>query len=250
MHILVSNDDGINAPGLLALTQAMLPLGKVTVIAPIENQSATGHKKTLNDPLRIKPITNYLDGVDAYAVTGSPSDCTAVAMLGFVKEPIDIVVSGINRGPNLAQDVTYSGTVAVALEAAIFGLPGIAFSLDERSSKADYAPSIEVARHITQQVIQRGLPTLTILNVNIPNIPLQGYRVTRQGVREYRDVLVERVDPHGQAYYWIGGERPAGDTSAVDTDLWAVHHGYVSVTPIHLDLTAHTLLNEMGHWEI
>jgi 5'-nucleotidase len=250
MHILVSNDDGINAPGIAALTEAMLPLGKVTVIAPEVNQSASGHKRTLHDPLRIRPVRNFMEGVEAYMVDGSPADCTAIAMLGFIKEPIDLVVSGINRGPNVAQDVTYSGTVAVALEAAIFGLPAVAFSLDDRSSHADYKPSVMVARQITQAFMEQKLPPLTILNVNIPASPIKGWKVTRQGVREYRDELVERIDPNGYPYYWVGGERPGGDVATEGTDLWAVNQGYVSITPIHLDLTAHTLLDSMGQWPI
>lgn len=249
MHILVSNDDGIAANGLKALAKAMLPLGKVTVIAPSQNQSATGHKKTLSDPLRIRHVPTFLDGaVNAYSVSGSPSDCTAVAMLGFIKEPIDIIVSGINRGPNLAQDVTYSGTVAVALEAAIFGLPAVAFSLDDREANADYEPAIPWARRVTEQVIANGLPKHTILNVNFPIGEIVGLKVTRQGMRQYNDQLIERADPHGNPYYWIGGERPTGDTAMVDTDLWAVHQGYVSVTPIHLDLTAHDMLKSLQQW--
>ena len=248
MHILVSNDDGIDAPGIRALAQAMLPLGKVTVVAPAENQSASGHKKTLHRPLRIFQKPDYLEGVQAFAVNGSPSDCTAVAMLGFIKDPIDIVVSGVNRGPNLAQDVTYSGTVAVALEGAIFGLPAIAFSLNSYNDP-DFTPTIEITRKITGEVIEHGLPPMTILNVNIPNIPIKGWKATRQGLREYRDILVERLDPRGVPYYWIGGEPPAGNTEGGDTDQWAVHNGYVSLTPIHLDLTAHSLLPQIQKWD-
>lgn len=250
MHILVSNDDGINAPGILALTQAMLPLGKVTVIAPESNQSASGHKRTLHDPLRISPVRSFMEGVDAYSITGSPADCTAVAMLGFIKAPIDLVVSGINRGPNLAQDVTYSGTVAVALEAAIMGLPAIAFSLDDRTSHADYQPSIPIAQQIAKIFIQQRMPKLTILNVNIPAGPIKGWKATQQGLREYRNQLIERIDPNGYPYYWVGGERPTGDVATEGTDLWAVHNGYVSLTPIHLDLTAHPLVDAMRQWPI
>jgi 5'-nucleotidase len=249
MHILVSNDDGITAPGLRALVEAVQPLGKITVVAPMTNQSSTGHKLTLDKPLRIIPQKDFMPGVEAYAVDGSPADCTAVAMLGFVKEKIDLVVSGINRGPNLAQDVTYSGTVAVALEAAIFGYPAVAFSLDNRTSHADYAHCIPVAREVAQKMISFPLAPLTIINVNIPAGPeIKGWKVTRQGLRQYRNRLIERQDPHGYPYYWIGGEQPAGDTTQPDTDLWAVHHGYVSITPIHLDLTAHQALASLQAW--
>ncbi len=250
MHILVSNDDGIYAAGIRALAEAVLPLGKVTVIAPESNQSASGHKRTLNDPFRVKPVPSFMDGVEAYAVTGSPADCTAVAMLGFVKDPIDLVVSGINRGPNLAHDVTYSGTVAVALEAAIFGKQAVAFSLDNHSSQADFSACVPVARQVVEAFIANPLPPFTILNVNIPSTPIQGWKVTRQGVRQYRDQLIERQDPNGYPYYWIGGEKPAGDVNVLETDLWAVYHGYVSLTPIHLDLTAHQVLSAMQQWDL
>jgi 5'-nucleotidase len=250
MHILVSNDDGIHAPGLHALAQAVLPLGQVTVIAPLENQSATGHKRTFHQPLRILPQPHFLDGVTAYAVTGSPADCTAVAVLGFLEQKVDLVVSGVNRGPNAAQDVTYSGTVAVTLEAAIFGLPALAFSLDNRASDADYSHCIPIARHLTEVVLREGLPTHTILNVNIPASTPKGIKITRQGLREYRDTLIRRQDPYGQPYFWVGGQEPIGDVEAVDTDLWALHHGYVSVTPIHLDMTAHHVLNTLQSWRL
>jgi 5'-nucleotidase len=248
MHILVSNDDGLYAPGIRALVEAVMPLGQVTVVAPSENQSTTGHKRTLHRPLRISPIADYLDGVTAYSVNGSPADCTAVAMLGFIKEPINLVVSGINRGANLAQDVTYSGTVAVALESAIFGVPAVAFSLDDHSENANYQPCIPVIRQVIEKFSTASFPQRTILNVNFPRIPFMGWKITRQGVREYRDKLVERVDPNGVPYYWVGGERPSGDVEEVDTDLWAVHHGYVSITPIHLDMTAHNLLPQLQEW--
>lgn len=251
MHILVSNDDGINAPGLRALAEAMLPFGQVTVMAPEENQSASGHKKSLTHPLRVRPIKDYAPDIMAYAVNGSPSDCTAVAMLGYIKEKIDLVVSGINFGANVAQDVTYSGTVAVALEAVIMGVPAIAFSLDVQSAEPDFTVPKEVARKVVETFWNSGrLPDMTILNVNIPDAPIKGWKVTRQGVREYRDKLTERIDPRGYPYYWIGGDRPTGDVELVDTDLWAVYHGYVSLTPIHLDLTAHSLLPQMAAWKI
>ncbi|KAB2906422.1 MAG: 5'/3'-nucleotidase SurE [Anaerolineae bacterium] len=250
MHVLVSNDDGIQAPGLLALAQAMLPFGKVTVVAPDENQSATGHKKTLERPLRVRRLKDYLTGVEAYSVNGSPSDCVAVALLGYIKDHVDLVVSGINRGPNMAQDVTYSGTVSVALESAIFGLPAVAFSLDDRSPDADYSSAAEVAHRVVAEFCENPFPRMTILNVNIPRGRIKGWKATRQGVREYRDRLDERLDPRGQPYYWIGGEEPIGDVNEVDTDLWAVHNGYVSLTPIHLDLTAHNIVSNIAAWKL
>ncbi len=250
MHILVSNDDGILAPGLLALATAMREFGQVTVIAPEENQSANGHRKTLTRPLRINQV-HLADGTPAYSTDGAPADCAAVALLGFIKEPVDLVVSGINRGANLGQDVTYSGTIAVTFEAAIFGKPAVAFSLENRSMDADYNASAEVARRVVRGVIDHGLPPMTILSVNIPNLytdQIKGMQVTRLGVRVYRDELVPRVDPGGRPYYWIGGMEPTGKYEEDGTDIKAVHEGYVSLTPIQLDMTAYPLLTQIQGW--
>lgn len=250
MHILVSNDDGILAPGLLALAQAMREFGTVTVIGPEENQSANGHRKTLSRPLRINQV-HLADGTPAYSTDGAPADCVAVALLGFIKEPIDLVVSGINRGANLGQDITYSGTIACTFEAAIFGKPGVAFSLDNRSMEADYSASAEAARRVVRNVIDHGLPPMTILSVNIPNLfsdQIKGTQITRLGVRVYRDELVPRIDPGGRPYYWIGGMEPTGKYEEAGTDIKAVHDGYVSVTPIQLDMTAYPLITQMQSW--
>lgn len=250
MHILVSNDDGILAPGLLALAGAMHEFGRVTVIGPEENQSANGHRKTLTRPLRINEA-HLTDGTLAYSTDGAPADCIAVAMLGFIKDPIDLVVSGINRGPNLGQDLTYSGTVAAAFEGAIHHKPSIAFSLNDRSLEADYSTAAEIARRTVNTVIKYGLPPLTLLNVNVPNLPLSqiaGTQITRQGTSVYRDELVPRIDPYGRPYYWIGGEAPTGDVNAEGTDMWAVYHGYVSITPIHLDMTVHSMIETLKEW--
>jgi 5'-nucleotidase len=251
MHILVSNDDGILAPGLLALAGAMREFGAVTVIAPEENQSANGHRKTLTKPLRVNEV-QLADGHRAYSTDGAPADCIALAMLGVFQEPVDLVVSGINRGANLGQDLTYSGTIAAAFEATIFHKPAIAFSLDDRSFQADYSTAAEIARQVTRQVIEHGLPPLTLLSVNIPQLPLEkigGMKITRQGTSVYRDVLVPRLDPGGRPYYWIGGEAPTGDVSVEGTDMWAVHHGYVSITPVRLDMTAHNLIDSLRQWK-
>ena len=253
LHILVSNDDGILAPGLLALATAMREFGKVTVIGPEENQSANGHRKTLTRPLRIN--TAHLgDGILAYSTDGAPADCVAVAMLGFInqEDPIDLVVSGINRGPNLGQDLTYSGTVAAAFEGTIYRKPSIAFSLNDRSLDADYSAAAEIAKRVVRSVIEHGLPPLTLLSVNVPNLPLDsmaGMQITRQGTSVYHDELVPRVDPSGRPYYWIGGEAPTGDIEAVGTDIWAVYHGHVSITPIHMDMTAHDMVDPLRTWK-
>lgn len=251
-NILVSNDDGIFAPGLYALAVAMTQLGDVWVVAPETNQSITGHKKTLDRPLRAKPVKDvFPSNVPAFAVNGSPSDCAALALMGLVDVEFDFVVSGINTSPNLGQDLTYSGTVSVAFESAIFGKPAVAFSLAEINPHADYAAAAAIARQITAETMQHPLPQHTILNVNIPHLPLskiKGYRITKQGLRDYRDVLDQRTDPFGQPYYWIGGAEPSGDVEAEGTDIWAVHNGYVSITPVHLDMTRHEFIAPLSTW--
>jgi len=250
MHILVTNDDGVYAPGLLALVQAMRPLGKVTILAPDKNWSASGHVKTLNRPIRIRETT-LSDGTPALASDGAPSDCVALALLGHV-EKVDIVVSGINPHGNFGHDVTYSGTVTAAMEAVIAGIPGLAFSLEtpHGESSPDYAPATEIARKVTAQVLQRGLPKGVLLNVNIPYLPLdsiRGIEITRQGMRIYRDKLISRVDPQGRPYYWIGGD-PASRIAEEGTDFGALAEGYVSITPLHLDLTAYEAMDTLRAW--
>jgi 5'-nucleotidase len=253
LHILVTNDDGINAPGLLALSQAMRGLGQVSVLAPDRNWSASGHVKTLDRPLRVKDAL-LLDGERALATDGAPSDCVALALLGLLTGPIDLVVSGINGGPNLGHDLTYSGTVTAAMEAAIWGVPGIAFSLDTPElleGALDFGPAAQVARRVAGGVLAHGLPPGVLLSVNVPYLPLEqirGLRVTRQGLRIYRDELVRRDDPRGRPYYWIGGDAPSGKVEE-GTDIGALHDGYVSITPVQLDLTAHHLIGPLQEWQ-
>jgi 5'-nucleotidase len=248
MHILVTNDDGVFAPGILALQAALRGIegAKVSIMAPAQNQSAVGHRKTLRDPLRITPVT-LSDGSPGYACSGSPADAIALALMGYIEEPVDIVVSGINQGANLAQDITYSGTVTAAMEAAIYGVPAIAVSSTSYTEPA-FEPAAAFAARIAPIVLEKHLPDLTLLNVNVPTGAIKGVRVTRQGRRRYHDELVERIDPVGTPYYWIGGERPTGDVEEVGTDVWAVEQGYISVTPIRLDMTARTLLATVESW--
>jgi len=250
MRILVSNDDGILAPGLRALALAMREFGDVIVVGPEENQSANGHRKTLSRPLRINKVSLGED-LEAYSVDGSPADCVAMTILGVIKQPIDMVVSGINRGANLGQDLTYSGTVAAAFEATIQRRKAVAFSLDNPSLNADYSAAAQAACMVVREVIHNGLPPMSLLNVNVPNLPfdqIKGFKVTRQGMRVYRDRLDERFDPMGRPYYWIGGDAPTGDITVEGTDIWAIHNGYVSITPVQLDMTAHTLIDSLRDW--
>src|SRR5512147_82883 len=203
MHILVTNDDGVQAPGLLALAQEIRKLGTVTVFAPDKNWSASGHVKTMDRPLRVKETT-LADGTSAFTSDGAPSDCVALPLLGLVDEEVDIVVSGINPNANIGHDVTYSGTVTAAMEAVIAGVMGIAVSLDSpegHTGPLDYSTAAIVARRVAEQVIADGLPKGVVLNVNVPYLKeegLNGYSITRQGLRVYRDALEARVDPRGK----------------------------------------------------
>jgi 5'-nucleotidase len=253
MNILVTNDDGITHPGLLALVTAMKTLGDVTVLAPDHNWSASGHVKTLHRPLRVRPTT-LLDGTPAFTSDGAPSDCIALALLGYIDKKFDLVVSGINPGANIGDDVTYSGTVTAAMEAAIGGLPGVAISLDaplNMEGERDFSAATAIAKRVAARVAAEGLPRNALLNVNVPYLLLEqikGIRVTRLGLRVYRDELVRRDDPQGNPYYWIGGEAPGG-VPEEGTDVGALNEGYVSVTPLHMDMTAYNLMPEISTWK-
>lgn len=245
-EILVTNDDGVKAPGLLALAQAMRIFGTVQVVAPARNQSATGHKKTLYTDIPIAN-TELADGTPAIAVSGSPADCIALAALGLTEWPPRIVVSGINRGPNMGQDITYSGTVTAALEATIQGVPAVAISLNNRNADTieEYQIAAQMAVAVVKTVLQKQLPPLTVLNLNVPVGKVKGLRLTRQGIRVYTDELKREGD-----VCQIVGPEPGGKTDEEGTDLWAIHNGYASLTPIHLDLTAHRLLADIAAWDI
>jgi 5'-nucleotidase len=253
MHILVTNDDGVTAPGLLALAQEMRKLGKVTVFAPDRNWSASGHVKTMDRPLRVREVI-LADGSAAFSSDGAPSDCVALPLLGLLEEKVDLVVSGINPNANIGHDVTYSGTVTAAMEAAIDGLPGIAVSLDSpenHKSGLDYSTAASVARRVAEKIIVEGLPEGVLLNVNVPYLKeseLKGFMVTRQGLRLYRDELDRRLDPRGRPYYWIGGQAPTG-VDEPGTDFGALRAGYVSITPLQLDLTAREALGRLERWK-
>jgi 5'-nucleotidase len=254
MHILVTNDDGVTAPGLLALTEAMraIPNTKVSILAPDRNWSGSGHVKTLERPLRVKEVV-LSDGSPAYASDGAPSDCVALALLGFFAEKIDLVVSGINPMPNLGHDVTYSGTVTAAMEAIIWDTPGIAFSLgslENHLGTLDYTAAAAIAHRVVTTSLKHRFQPGMLLNVNIPYRPadqVKGMRITRQGLRVYRDRLDKRIDPRGRPYYWIGGDSPTG-TPEEGTDVGALDAGYVSITPIQLDLTMYAAIPTLGDW--
>lgn len=253
IHILVTNDDGINAPGLLALAREMRTIGKVSILAPDHNWSASGHVKTMHRPLRVFE-TSLADGSMALASDGAPSDCVALALLGIIEEPIDLVVSGINPHANIGHDVTYSGTVTAAMEAVIGGVPGFAVSLDSPDGFTgilDYAPAARIASRIVHSFHKANLPKKTLLNINVPCLSdpqIQGVRLTRLGLRLYRDALDRRLDPRNRPYYWIGGDSP---TAVPDegTDFAALKSGYVSITPLDLDLTNYKTLQTLQEVE-
>lgn len=252
-HILVTNDDGVFAPGLLALAKEMCKVGKVSILAPDRNWSGGGHVKTLDRALRVKEV-RLADGTQAFASDGAPSDCVALATLGYFKEPIDLVVSGINAGANLGHDVTYSGTVTAAMEAVIAGIPGVAVSLETMDSylgEVDYGPAARAAANVVRQVIENGLSHEILLNVNVPFLAdqkIRGICLTRQGLRVYHSRLDERTDPPSKPYYWIGGDAPTGVPER-GTDVGALAEGYVSVTPLQLDLTAYHTFTDLNTWQ-
>jgi 5'-nucleotidase len=248
-HILVTNDDGVAAPGLLALVQQMRKIADVTVLAPDRNWSASGHVKTMHRPLRVKQV-QLADGTLAFTSDGAPSDCVALAQLGLVERKIDLVVSGINPNANIGHDMTYSGTVTAAMEALIWGIPGVAVSLDSPENHLgllDYTAAAESARIIVSTLFAHGFPPGVAFNVNVPYLSqaqLRGFKITRLGLRVYRDALVRRLDPRGQPYYWIGGEAPIG-VPEEGTDYGAIKAGFVSITPLRLDMSAYDAINEL-----
>ncbi len=247
-HILVTNDDGVDAPGLFSLQKVLQEVGEVMVLAPDHNWSAAGHTKTMHKPLRVNQMT-LPDGTSAYTTTGAPSDCVALVILGILDHQPDLVVSGINQGANVGHDITYSGTIAAAMEAVISGIPALAVSLDSYQSH-DFAYAARFAARLVRLVLKRGLPPNTFLNVNVPAVPqdeIAGSKITRLGKRVYRDRLVERQDPRGRNYYWIGGEPPTG-VPEEGTDIWALANNCVSITPLHLDMTRYQMMEELRRW--
>jgi 5'-nucleotidase len=244
--ILVTNDDGYDAPGLAALLEAVEPFGRLVVAAPEREQSGSSHALTLDRPLRVRRVQE-----DRYRIDGTPTDCVHLAIHGLTggQHP-DLVLSGINRGLNVGDDVTYSGTVAGALEGALLRIPALAFSaeIDDRGEPA-FATAAAVACQLVPEVLRRGLPRGALLNVNVPRAAPRGLRVTRQGTRNYRATALERVDPSGRPYFWIDSidMTPTGER---DGDHRAISEGYVSITPLHTNLTHEPLLEPLTDWDI
>lgn len=253
MRILVTNDDGVHADGLFALQQALREVGEVTIVAPERPQSATGHAITLHKPLRLSP-TRLRDGTPAFGSNGTPSDCATLGVLEAMGGDVDLVVSGINHGPNLGWDVHYSGTVSAAIEATVMGKPSVAVSVADWAEDIHWDTAARFAVKVARQIMAHPLPPNTILNINVPNraaTDIQGVAVTTQGRRQYVDRIEKRTDPLGRPYFWLGGslaEEAAG--SEPGTDVRAVADGYISLTPIHLDLTAYALLPTLKEWDL
>ena len=247
-RILITNDDGVESRGLLALKQALDVIGDTTVVAPDTNQSAVGHTKTLMRPLRVRERV-LADGSTAWSVDGSPTDAVSLAFLGYFGHGFDLVASGINYGANLGDDITYSGTVSAAMEAVINGCPAFAIS-QEYYEHPDFALAGVAAEIVARNILEHGLSEGELVNVNVPAVPIaecDGIEVTRLGKRIYQDELIKRFDPRGLPYYWIGGPPPSG-VAVEGTDFHAVVNRRIAITPIHLDLTGRSLLKRLRTW--
>jgi len=248
--ILLCNDDGIYAPGLSALAEEVSELGEMVVVAPISERSAVGHGITLTRPLRVTPV-HRSGRLFGYGVSGTPADCIKMALKSLLDRVPDLVISGINPGPNAGINVIYSGTVSAAVEAAIMGVPSLAVSLDA-FTEPDFAPAARIASLVAARILRDGLPEGILLNLNVPALPLsriRGFKVTRQGTAGYREVIERRVDPRGREYYWLGGELQFSRESP-GSDSVALEEGYCSLTPLRFDLTDEEGLNLLRSWGI
>lgn len=245
MLILLTNDDGVMSPGLTSLAESLRSLGRIVIVAPDRNRSAVGHALTLESPLRAEEISK-----DVFAIDGTPTDCVNLGIHGLLQELPDLVVSGINRGGNLGDDITYSGTVCAALEATLMGVPAFAVSLDcQRFHADDLLQAAGFARHLAELVLRNGLPEDTFLNVNVPTGTVTGAELTRQGKRRYGDAVIRKEDPRGRSYYWIGG----GDLGFEDlpgSDCSALHKGKISITPLHTNMTNEESLQTLAAWNL
>jgi 5'-nucleotidase len=246
--ILISNDDGVHAPGIKALGKELAEIADVTIVAPDRERSGASHSLTMDVPLRAHRIDENRIGVD-----GTPTDCVLLAVKRLLADRPDLMVSGINRGPNMGDDVTYSGTIAAAMEATLLGIPSIAVSLTRNDpGEYDYGPAAAIAAELALVVLDKGLPEGTLLNVNVPNVPaeeISGVEIVRQGKQVYEEAVVEKKDPRGRTYYWIGGQLTSWKPQE-DTDYAAVNRNHVSITPVHLDLTDYRTMNVLREWNL
>lgn len=247
--ILITNDDGIHAPGILELKRALADLGKVVVVAPDRPRSACGHGITLHEPLRVHKV-RLADGSFGYSTTGLPTDCIHIGMMELCRERPALVVSGINLGANLGWELTYSGTVAGAMEGAAFGVPSFAISVTTHEDGEVYGAAAAFARFLAEMCVNKGLSDGSFLNINVPPLPVEQIPevcLTRLGIRRYPGRVEVRKDPMGRSYYWLGGDLPM-DGLESGTDVLAISEGKISVTPVHLDLTSYRAIDEVGRW--
>ncbi len=249
--ILVSNDDGITAPGIKSLVDAIKHLGEVVIVAPDSPQSAMGHAVTISKPLRLDK-TNLYGEIEAWQCSGTPADCVKLAVDKVLKRKPDLLVSGINHGSNSSINVLYSGTMSAAMEGAIEGIPAVGFSLCDFAYDADFSYAKKVAANVAQNILENGLPLGTLLNVNIPNATedkIAGTKICRQANAKWKEEFTERLDPNGRKYFWLTGKFINNDKGE-DTDEWALAHNYVSVVPVHFDLTAHHAIPFLNEWNL
>ena len=250
MRVLVTNDDGIGARGLQVLAERLSALGEVTIVAPAVERSAIGHAITLYEPLRVEKFF-VGDRFFGYSVTGTPADCVKIAVRALMPQPPDIVFSGINPGTNIGTNAVYSGTVSAAIEGAILGYPAVAVSL-AAFKNINYDVAAEFSVTIAEKILKDPLPPETLLNINIPNCTkekIKGVNITNLGARKYKNSFIERIDPRGQSYYWLGGEVIDGKDKE-GSDIYSVKDDFIAITPIHFDLTKFELIEKVKKWNI
>lgn len=249
MHLLLTNDDGIYAPGIAALKQNIQDLGHVTVVAPDVEQSGVGHSITFSHPLRVREVQANNQRI-GYGVNGSPADCVKLAIYEVMEQRPDVVISGINMGSNVGIHILYSGTVAAAVEAAIMGYPSIAVSFEISGRYDDIHSAAKIARSVIERILTHKLPKGSLLNINIPSIPpdqIKGIKVTRQYAQDFQENFEKRTDPSGRSYYWLLGTDKTRHREE-DTDIHAINEGYISITPLRYDLTDYAMQKKIVDW--
>jgi len=251
LKILITNDDGIFAEGIYKLAKILSLSHSVTVIAPDRERSATGHAITMHHPLRVRKVKFYDTNLEAWSVDGTPSDCVKLGVEAIIEKKPDLVVSGINDGPNLGTDILYSGTVSAAIEGAIQGIQAVAISL-VGNKNLNFDLAAKISSSIIDYFQYKKLPNDTLLNINIPNKEektIKGVKITTLGIRRYSNSFIKRIDPRGQEYYWMGGEI-IEEEQKEDSDVCAIRDNYISITPVHFDLTHYNLIEEVKTWDI